>query len=110
MNNKGKKVICINGDKSKLYTQVIFIMKERELAINKKVPIDFVSEAEKIINGYINENPEIIKNKANNAYIKNNEGIQQLVIKKSNSMDIILNALILASCVGLSLLLLYLKK
>ena len=107
MSSKGKNVICINGDSSKLYKQVIFVMKENEYAINSKKPIDFVSEAEKILNGYVNEEPEIRKNESKNAFIQNKGGIQQLVIKKSSALDIMLNALILVCCIGLTIVLLY---
>jgi|GEM_PF-2535502 len=107
MNTKGKGVICINGDSSKLYQQVIFIMKENEYATNSKKPIDFVSEAEKILNGYINEEPEVVKKESKNAFLQTRKGVQQLVIRKSTSVDIMLNALILLCCVGLTILLLY---
>ena len=49
---KDKKVIMINGESSEWYEQAIFIVKN-----NGYTPaINFVSEAEKIINDYVNKN------------------------------------------------------
>ena len=45
--NSGRKVILVKGDKSKQYEQAIFILK----AGVKETGIDFVKEAERIING-----------------------------------------------------------
>jgi len=103
MYDKNKKVICIKGDKTKAYSQVIFIMKE-----NKPKPVvDFVSEAEKIIDGYMNKKREIIRQEVNNAHIQEEAGVKKLVIKKSNAEDLMLNGIILFSCVGLLVFLFY---
>lgn len=45
-----KKVILINGTTSNWYEQVIFILKPTS---EKKVPVNLINEAEKIINEYI---------------------------------------------------------
>ena len=48
MNDK-KKVVFINGNKSKWYEQAIFILKEED----KTMPKNLVIEAEKLINDYM---------------------------------------------------------
>ena len=49
--NSNERVILIRGDASKWYNQAIFIVKKEIPA--DKIPVDFVAEAEKIINGYM---------------------------------------------------------
>lgn len=45
------KIILIKGDNTKWYEQAIFIVKQNFPV--GKMPVDFVSEAEKIINNYV---------------------------------------------------------
>lgn len=67
--NNNKKVILINGDKSKWYEQAIFIINEKE----ENVPKNIVFEAEKIINEYVNKK-----------YNKNISGSNSFEIHKNN--------------------------
>lgn len=46
-----QRVILIKGDHSKWYEQAIFIV--RQSVPGNKVPVDFVQEAERIVNGYM---------------------------------------------------------
>ncbi|MDR1665178.1 MAG: hypothetical protein LBR83_09725 [Clostridiales bacterium] len=46
-----ERVILIKGDATKWYDQAIFIVN-KEIP-PEKIPVDFVSEAEKIINNYL---------------------------------------------------------
>lgn len=48
---KNDRVILIKGDNSKWYEQAIFIIKKDASA--SKMPVDFVLEAENIINNYM---------------------------------------------------------
>ncbi len=50
MNND--RVILVKGNNSNWYEQAIFIVKPN--VSKKNVPVDLVSEAEKIINSYVN--------------------------------------------------------
>ena len=104
MGKSNKKVICINGDDSKLYDQVIFIMKDgiNNVNDNNKKPIDFVFEAEKIINAHINNDKNIKKQEITNVTTRTKDGIQQIVIKKSGKFDIILNIVMLVCCISLA--------
>lgn len=83
MDNK-KKVILINGDSSKWYEQVIFIVNEQE----KNIPKNIVFEAEKIINEYINKkyNKSIKNANMNTKEIKSfeNTNINKKINKKHN--------------------------
>jgi hypothetical protein len=49
--HSNERVILIKGDASKWYNQAIFIVK-KEIPPDK-IPVDFVAEAEKIINKYM---------------------------------------------------------
>ena len=49
--NDNKRIILINGDSTKWYEQAIFIVKRN--AAQNELPVDFVKEAEKIINSYL---------------------------------------------------------
>lgn len=95
MNDK-KKVILINGDTSKWYEQVIFIVKEEK---EDKVPKNLVLEAEKIINEYVskkynkieenkidknvNSQKSICKNNKNNKRSKKNTKIYNNILNVS---------------------------
>ena len=46
-----EKVIVVQGDASKWYSQAVFIMNQGPLA--EKTPVDLVAEAEKIIFNYV---------------------------------------------------------
>ena len=106
MDYKNQKVISIKGKEKNPYSQVIFIMKNNE----QKLPVeDFVQEAEKIINGYISKKTEILNRKLNNAHIKEENGIKKLIIRTSKLEDIILSAVVLASSIGIILLLILLS-
>jgi len=49
MTEKTERVILIKGDATKWYEQAIFILNP---TTQEKMPLDFVQEAEKIINDY----------------------------------------------------------
>jgi len=49
---KKERVILIQGDESKWYEQAIFIVNQEA----EEMPVDFVAEAEKLINTYISKN------------------------------------------------------
>ena len=46
-----ERIILIRGDRSKWFEQAIFIVKKN--IPQSSVPVDFVAEAERIINGYL---------------------------------------------------------
>ena len=48
-----ERVILIKGDENKWYDQAIFIINPT--ASKDKLPLDFVAEAERIINGYMDK-------------------------------------------------------
>jgi len=81
-----QRAISIKGDHTKEYEQVIFIMKE-----DKNPIIDFIAEAEKIINS----------KKAKKAVVVIDEGVKKVIIEKSFAEKAILNSIILVSAIGL---------
>lgn len=74
MNDK-KKVILINGNNSKWYEQVIFIVKDQK---TNNIPKNLVLEAEKIINEYMDKkyNTNCIQAVKNNTENKNKNKIK----------------------------------
>ena len=87
MRTKAKqRAISIKGDYTKDYEQVIFIMKE-----DKKPILDFIAEAEKIINS----------KKSKNAVVILDEGVKKVIIEKSLPEKIILNSIVLISAIGI---------
>lgn len=101
-----KRVILIKGDKTKWYEQAIFIM--RPDAAPNKIPKDFVAEAEKIINNYMNRNN--ILNTSLPAVSQISASIPQKTNLKSKHNDtvrlnIILNAAMVLCCILLGIIL-----
>lgn len=103
-----EKVILIKGDKSNWYDQAIFIVKQN--IPQSMVPVDFVSEAEKIIERYMHR-------RGNDAHIditvpqtkKHPQAKPAKVkaVKKRNGFDIFLNAAMLIGCIALTMILAY---
>ena len=96
-NGKKQRVILINGDSTKWYEQAIFIVKKD--AAGAEMPLDFVAEAEKIINEYTRRkkmpNPYAVYQNQS-AVSKQHSSITR---RQSNvSVNVFLNALMLISC------------
>ena len=105
MDNQNKRIICINAAEDKGYEQVIFIMKDEKSIANSpnSEPINFVQEAEKIINNKLaTSNLYGLKQ---NAILKKDGSITQLIIKKSSALDIGLNICLMLACLFLTVML-----
>jgi hypothetical protein len=89
-----ERVILIRGDRSKWYDQAIFIMKKNT---GKTVPVDLITEAEKIIGQYIYKTAYTPPHPAKPGHA---------LLKKNKSVDILINALALLSCTILVIVLL----
>jgi len=97
-----KQVIMIKGDNSKFYEQVIFILRPQE--VKKLKEIDFVNEAQKIINNYMTQ-------KYNNTTTPQvNEKIESQPPKKNKEIDKILNICIVLCCILLGTVLYFYFK
>lgn len=81
------RVILIKGDHTKWYEQAIFIMNKNVPA--NKIPVDFVAEAEKIING-----------RAGGAATLPSR--EKRAGKGSGSFDLFMNVLMLLGCLALA--------
>ncbi len=97
-----ERVILIKGDSSKWYEQAIFIIKKN--APQGKMPVDFVMEAERIINNYMSgkgkatlpKQPEPLKQQAINPQTE-----RPKKVKRKNTFDIVLNTLLLVGLMAL---------
>lgn len=70
-----KKVVFINGNKSKWYEQVIFILKEND----QNIPKNLVIEAEKIINEYMQKKNQekLVQTYKNNISLPREQAIKK---------------------------------
>lgn len=101
-----KRVILITGDSSKLYEQVIFIMRPNISSNN--IPIDFVQEAERIINNYIKKNYNAKNTIQNYGQVKNNTSLKtnsKIEQKNNKNLHNILNIGIVFCCILLGVIL-----
>ena len=87
------RVILIKGGNNKWYEQAIFIVRKDAAA---QIPVDFVAEAEKIINGYMHR-------KAKPAPART----RQQTAVKNTPLDYVLNTLIVVCCIALAAILTY---
>lgn len=97
MKEDNKKVIMVDGKQSEWYEKAIFIMRGDINTENKKV--DFVKEAEKIINSYMIKNSYISE--------KSSSTIKSRETKKSGlsnrELNIILNVALILSLILLGI-------
>ena len=113
-----KRVILITGDRTKWYDQAIFIVKKD--ALPTELPIDFVEEAERIIQNYITNggstNPSIgQKAKAEYAvtrdtgpsYTQTAPAKATASKQKKKRTDLIIHLAMLACCAALAGILSY---
>ena len=88
-----EKVILIKGDDSNWFEQAIFVVR-KDLP-RSKVPVDLVSEAEKIINGYLrNQHTK----KQDVVILPKPTAVERKVVRKrsvGSTFDFILNTIIL---------------
>lgn len=101
MGTKNDRVILIKGDASKWYDQAIFIVNKN--IPPDKIPVDFVAEAEKIINQYI------MKKNRQAGHPKNTEGflppsMPAKAVKpvKDKRFDFALNMIMLLGCLAIA--------
>ena len=96
MKEDNKKIIMVDGKQSEWYEKAIFIMRSDINTENKKV--DFVKEAEKIINSYMVKNSYISES---SSLVKSKE------IKKrglsNKELNIILNIALILSLILLAI-------
>ncbi len=92
--SNNKKVILISGRDSGWYEQAIFIINEN----CKKMPMDMVKEAEKIIKRYIDSRCDK-KHDFSYSYKKNTAEKRVGSKKKSCTMNSILNAVLILCAV-----------
>lgn len=87
MKEDNKKVIMVDGKRSEWYEKAIFIMRSDINTENK--PVDFVSEAEKIINSYMIKSADTINE------IK--AGVKPIKVTKNKNLNLILNLCLILS-------------
>jgi hypothetical protein len=84
------KVILVQGTSSNWYEQAFFIVRPN--MPESKIPIDLVSEAERIINNYVDNVP--LEKKS--ALINNN--VQKSKPSNNKTFDFYLNLIMLVAC------------
>jgi len=90
-----EKVVVIQGDPTKWYSQVVFIMNPDPVA--EKVPVDFVAEAEKIIFNYVAG-----KRKFSELDYQPPVILSPAVKKRRFRPSFLLYGLMIAACIGLA--------
>lgn len=96
---KNDRVVLIKGDNSKWYEQAIFIIKKDAPA--SKIPVDFVLEAENIINSYMSRTGKV--NGLASKYAGNSGNAGKSVVKAHKSgADFIPYFAMLVCCVILA--------
>lgn len=93
MKEDNKKVIMVDGKRSEWYEKAIFIMRSDINTENK--PVDFVSEAEKIINSYMIKSADTINE------IK--AGVRPIKVTKNKNLNLILNLCLILSIILLGI-------
>lgn len=93
MKEENKKVIMVDGKRSEWYEKAIFIMRG-DINTESK-PVDFVSEAEKIINSYM------VKSSLPITEIKSKP--KQIRVGKSKNLTLILNICLILSIILLGI-------
>ena len=99
------KVVLINGDNSKFFDQAIFIVKKN--IPENKIPVDFVSEAEKIISLHLAK-----KRRGHDTYIHfapefELDMVKDELAKKKRSIKIhmLMHLVLLSTCITLAYML-----
>ena len=112
MKKHNKKIICINTNENIGYEQVIFVLRDEKdsslthsTAPTKAEPINFVLEAERIINQKLATSG--LSELKQNATIKKDGLITQLIIRRSSVFDIWLNICLMLACLFLTGMLIF---
>lgn len=87
------RVILIKGDQTNWYEQAIFIVKSG--VPRSKMPLDLVAEAERIINGYANQQRRANTMRRDNSSASGTPAHKR---RKRNAFDTVLNVVMLLSC------------
>jgi len=116
MTGKTERVILLKGDATKWYDQAIFIVNQN--APPGKMPVDFVAEAERIINSYMaKEKRPPISNGAGGVATTphlHSTAVKALPVKapakakaKKGGFDFMLNLMMILACIAIVVVFLY---
>ena len=103
---KRERVILIKGDSTKWYDQAIFIVNRN--MPQERIPVDFVAEAESIINNYVT------KKGGQPAGLSGHSGYASPVVpaytpkaykkpQKNRRFDLVLNAVMALGCLAIAI-------
>ncbi len=99
-----QRVILVSGNNSKWYEQAIFIINKN--MPREKIPVDFVAEAEKIINNYYNQSRNLLARPAVSRIDEKPAPVQRVATgqkpKRKNGVDMFLNIVMLLCCIALA--------
>ena len=100
------RIILVEGDSSKWYEQAIFIVRKN--VPRNKVPVDFVAEAEKIVNNYMNLKSSHVPHMSRESVIVGHKiSERRPSSKKRNGFDTFINSVLFLGCIALLGLLMY---
>lgn len=114
MVGKTERVILVKGDATKWYNQAIFIVNQD--TPKDKMPMDFVAEAERIINNYMARDKSNVSLSGGSlatapvsvaALPKPAKAMVKPAKKKGNKVDFVLNFLMLMACVAIVAVIVY---
>ena len=106
-----ERVILIKGDGTKWYNQAIFIVNRD--TPKGDMPMDFVAEAERIINNYMTRNKNAAPVSIGGGHLATapvsvatlpkppKTAARPMMKKKTSTVDFVLNFLMLAACIAI---------
>jgi len=103
MKGQTERVILIKGDSTKWYHQAIFIINPD--TPKDKIPMDFVAEAERIINSYMARSPKSAPQIDGGSFAHiSSTGLSKPTVARqkkgrSRNVDVALNILLALACV-----------
>jgi len=100
------RIILVEGDNSKWYEQAIFIVRKN--IPQNKVPVDFVAEAEKIVNNYIHRKSNVQAYTSAQAALTSAPPLKsKQSVKKKSGFDTFVNSVLFLGCIALLGILVY---
>jgi hypothetical protein len=95
------RVILISGDNSKWYEQAIFIVRKN--VPETQVPVDFVLEAERVINAYMTKKRKNGEEPGLHGQPIEMDSVRSELVRRTRNMrlNIALNIVLLAGCLTL---------
>jgi hypothetical protein len=100
------RIILVEGDSSNWYEQAIFIVRKN--VPKNKIPVDFVAEAEKIVNNYMRlKSNSPAKTYSESVIAGQKISERKASVRKRSRFDTFVNSVLFLGCIALLGLLMY---